>query len=85
MNGADLMSSRIVRDLAGDAHDARYRAMSYLAARGGPAIDGRMDDAANLRAQAQRTLAWLQGDAQQEALIASYGTFCDRWSPVFSY
>jgi hypothetical protein len=80
-----MNASRLVRDLEGDTHDARYRALSYLAARGGPAIEGRMDDAANLREQAGRVLVWLQADAQQEALVALYGSFCDRWSPVFSY
>ena len=85
MNAAELMASRLVRDLEGEAHDARFRALSYLAARGAPAIEGRADDAAALRAQAANALVWLQAQARPAALVARYDAYCDRWSPVFPY
>lgn len=85
MTRAAAPTHRLVRDLTGTSHDARYRAMSYLAAHGGPAIDGRLDDRANLRTQAEGALAWLQGQPRRDALIAPYDAYCDRWSPVFSY
>ena len=85
MSATDLMASRLVRDLTGEMHDARYRALTYLAAHGAPAIEGRADDVAGLRAQAARSLAWLQAEARPAALVAPYDVYCDRWSPVFPY
>ncbi len=77
--------SRLARDLVGTSHDARYRALSYLAAHGGPAIAGGADDVARLRTQADAALAGLQLDARRGVLIAGYDEYCDRWSPVFPY
>lgn len=85
MKAADPKASRLVRDLTGEAHDARYRALSYLAGRGAPAVEGRADDEDGLRAQAARSLAWLQAQLEAEALLAPYDAYCDRWSPVFPY
>lgn len=85
MKAAALNASRLVRDLTGEAHDARYRALSYLAGRGAPAVEGRADDADGLRAQAARALAWLHAQTEPEALFAPYDAYCDRWSPVFPY
>lgn len=78
-----LLSSRLARDLEGEAHDPLYRAMSYLAAHGGPPITGRPDDVGNLRAQRDGMRAWWQTQPQAAALAQAYTVYCDRWSPHF--
>lgn len=70
------------RDLMGGAHDALYRAMSFIAHRGGPAIAGPADDQANLAASRGAMLAWLQGQANAD-IARDYERYRRHWSPVF--
>jgi hypothetical protein len=79
----DLLASALAADLAGGSRDGMYRALTYLAARGGPAIDGPADDIAALRLQADRALAWLRAEPQATSPADAYATYRDRWSPVF--
>lgn len=80
---AALLHSALARDLAGDAHDALYRAASYLAARGGPALQGRPERLADLQAQRGALRSWWLASPQAEALAQDYAAFRQHWSPHF--
>lgn len=77
---ADLLAE----DLASPRRDALYRAMDYLAARGGPRIAGDPADLANLQAQREAMRRWWLGAPQAAALAQDYPTHCARWSPRFA-
>lgn len=70
-------------DLTSLSHDASYRAMSFIARRHGPQIDGPPDDPATLAAQRDGMLAWLQARSDQAALEHDYAQFRQHWSPIF--
>lgn len=62
---------------------ASYRAMSFIARRHGPQIDGPADDPATLAAQRDGMLAWLQTRSDRAALEHDYVQFRQHWSPIF--
>lgn len=78
-----LPDSLLYRDLTEGARDAMYRAMSYVALRGGPPISGPADDLANLRAHRAGMLGWLQAQPDLATLVQEYLEYRERWSPVF--
>lgn len=75
--------SLLDQDLTGSARDALYRAISYVARRGGPQLAGAADDLANLQAQRAGMLAWLAAQADLAQLVRDYAEYRERWSPVF--
>ncbi|MBS0445350.1 MAG: hypothetical protein JSR59_05295 [Proteobacteria bacterium] len=78
----DLPASPLVADLRGTSRDGIYRALTYLAGRGGPAVEA--GDLPLLRARADRALAWLRAEPAKAASLAdAYEPYRDRWSPVY--
>lgn len=78
---AGLQGSRLARDLHLDHRDALYRALTFLARHGGPPVAG--DTLAELAAQRQKALDWLNGRDDGASLVAAYEAFTRNWSPVF--
>lgn len=75
--------NQLAGDLADTRRDALYRALSYLAARGGPPIRGDPADPATLRAQREAMRAWWLASPQAAALAHDYLCHCAQWSPQF--
>lgn len=70
-------------DLNSDSPDAAYRAMSFIARRGGPQIAGPADDVANLMAHRADMRAWLQSRPELTTLENDYLEYREHWSPLF--
>lgn len=80
---ATMHPSRLQQDLSGGGRDTTYRAMSFIARRGGPRLVGAAGDAANLDAQRAGMLSWLQSQPDPAALANDYLRHCEQWSPIF--
>lgn len=76
--------TQLADDLASTRRDALYRALDYLAARGGPALTGDPAELANLQAQREPMRRWWLAAPQADALAQDYPTHCARWSPRFA-
>lgn len=76
-----IPESRLYQDLDLDHHDAMYRAMTFIARRGGPRPPGDTREAL----AAHRALArdWLLAQEEPGDLLADYDRFVQLWSPVF--
>lgn len=77
--------SALEADLTSASLDARYRAISYVARMGGPALEGGADAAreGQMDAQAARTQVWLDMHIHDEKLLSGYLSFRQSWSPIF--
>ncbi|MGH7230237.1 MAG: hypothetical protein ACREJU_02630 [Nitrospiraceae bacterium] len=80
---AGLSSSSLYRDLMAEAHDSMYRAMTYLAQRGGPSIVGSAEDPACLRTNQPAMVGWLSDHPDKQTLIDGYALYRKQWSPIF--
>ena len=75
--------SQLQQDLTAGTRDATYRAMSFIARRGGPHIKGVAGNLADLDGQRVDMLAWLKAQPRLPALAADYLCHCEQWSPIF--
>ena len=78
---AAVRESRLYRDVHLDHRDAMYRAMTFIARRGGPSLPG--DSKQALIAHRERARDWLLAEEEPSDLVAGYEHFLERWSPVF--
>lgn len=76
-----IRGSRLYQDLSLDHHDALYRAMTFIARRGGPTLPG--DTMAVLTAHREPAQAWLLAQKEPGEILLAYERFLQRWSPVF--
>ena len=85
MNG--MVSSKLIReswlyqDLDLDHRDSMYRAMTFIAQRGGPPPAGNTKEA--LIAHREQARDWLLAQKEPGDLLAAYERFRRVWSPVF--
>ena len=75
--------SELQRDLVGVERDARYRAMTFIASYGGPAVAAAPDDAEGLAARSEVMQRWLAEQPDPAALDEAYSRYVKYWSPVF--
>ena len=76
-----LRQSRLYQDVHLDHRDAMYRAMTFIARRGGPHPPG--DSKAALIRHRAPAMDWLLAQGEPGDLLAAYERFLERWSPVF--
>ena len=76
-----VRESRLYQDVNIDHRDAMYRAMTFIARRGGPLLPG--DAKEVLIAHRERARNWLLAQEEPGDLLTAYECFLERWSPVF--
>ena len=76
-----LRESRLYQDLHLDHRDAMYRAMTFIARRGGPCPPGDSKEA--LIGHRGPARDWLLAQEEPSDLLAAYERLLERWSPVF--
>ena len=76
-----VRESRLYQDIYLDHRDAMYRAMTFIARRGGPRLPG--DAKKVLFAHRERARDWLLAQEEPGDLLTAYERFLERWGPVF--
>jgi hypothetical protein len=76
-----VRESQLYQDLDLNHRDAMYRAMTFIARRGGPPPPGDKKDV--LTAHRARARAWLLAQEEPGDLLAIYESFRRSWNPVF--
>lgn len=76
-----IRESRLYQDLSLNHRDAMYRAMTFIARRGGPSLPGDAKDV--LTAHRERARDWLLAQEEPNDLFAAYERFLQSWNPVF--
>lgn len=76
-----LRDSRLRRDLYLDHRDAMYRAMTFIARRGGPHLPGQTKE--DLVTHRQEACDWLLAQEDPGELLDEYDHFWQSWSPIF--
>ncbi len=76
-----IRNSRLYQDLWLDHRDAMYRAMTFIAQRGGPATEDNTKQ--SLIMHRSKALNWLLAQKDLDCLLAAYEDYLRLWSPVF--
>jgi hypothetical protein len=80
-SGMLVRESRLYQDLYLNHRDAMYRAMTFIARRGGPPLPG--DAKEVLTAHRERARDWLLAQEELTYFLAAYERFLQSWNPVF--